>query len=106
VSLSTMSHLKTGIGTGIGKQLVRVVLFYRVETENPKKYGENIHRYSIDFLCTEVLHCKYSPASRMVAVLHCKKRLAFFSPPIGMSLTRHSLAGNNLIISGQGEFSK
>ncbi len=36
--------------------------------------------------------------------LHCKKRLSFFPFPDGMSLTKVSLAGNNLIIPGQGEF--
>ncbi len=39
------------------------------------------------------------------ATLHCKKSFAVFpSPPAGMSL--NSLAGNNLIIPGQGEFGK
>jgi hypothetical protein len=32
------------------------------------------------------------------------KRLAIFPSPAGMSLTEFSLAGNNLIIPGQGEF--
>ncbi len=36
--------------------------------------------------------------------VHCKKRLAIFSSPAGMSLTKISLAGNNLIIPGQEEF--
>jgi hypothetical protein len=36
--------------------------------------------------------------------LHCKKRLAVFPSPDGMSLTKLSLAGNNLIIPGHGEF--
>ncbi len=30
--------------------------------------------------------------------LHCKKRLVVFPSPAGMSLTKLSLAGNNLII--------
>ncbi len=38
--------------------------------------------------------------------LHCKKRLATFPIPAGMSLTKLSLAGNNLIIPGQEEFCK
>ncbi len=33
-----------------------------------------------------------------------KKRLATFPSPAGMSLTKLSIAGYNLIISGQGEF--
>jgi hypothetical protein len=34
-----------------------------------------------------------------ISRLHCKKRLASFPSPAGMSLTKRSLAGNNLIIS-------
>ncbi len=36
--------------------------------------------------------------------VHCKKRLVIFPSPAGMSLTKLSLAGNNLFILGQGEF--
>jgi hypothetical protein len=36
--------------------------------------------------------------------VHRKKRLAIFPTPAGMSLTKLSLDGNNLIISVQGEF--
>jgi hypothetical protein len=36
--------------------------------------------------------------------MHCKKRLAIFLSPDGMSRTKLSLAGNNQIILGQGEF--
>jgi hypothetical protein len=35
-----------------------------------------------------------------------KKRLAIFRSPAGMSLTKKSQAGNNLIIRGQEEFGK
>ncbi len=42
----------------------------------------------------------------MQNALHSKKRLAVFPSPAGMSLTKLSLAGNNLIIPGQGEFGK
>ncbi len=35
---------------------------------------------------------------------HCEKRLPIFLSPAGMSLTKLSLAGNNLIIPGLGEF--
>jgi hypothetical protein len=38
--------------------------------------------------------------------LHCKERLGVFPSLAGMSLTKLSLAGNNLIIPGQGEFGK
>jgi hypothetical protein len=36
--------------------------------------------------------------------MHCKKMVASFPSPAGMSLTKLSLAGNNLIIPRQGEF--
>jgi hypothetical protein len=35
---------------------------------------------------------------------HRKKWFSFFSSPAGMSLTKLSMARNNLIIPGQGEF--
>ncbi len=38
--------------------------------------------------------------------VHCKKRFAVFPSPAGMSLTKPSLAGNNLIIPVLGEFGK
>jgi hypothetical protein len=44
-----------------------------------------------------------SPAK---TIMHCKKRLAIFPSPAGMSLTKLSLAGNNLIIPAQGGFGK
>jgi hypothetical protein len=34
---------------------------------------------------------------------HCKKNLTNFPTPAGMTLTKLSLAGNNLIIPGQGD---
>ncbi len=37
---------------------------------------------------------------------HCKKRLAVFPSPAGMSLIKLSLTGNDLIISGLEEFGK
>jgi hypothetical protein len=39
-------------------------------------------------------------------LLHCEKKLTIFPSPAGMSLTKLSLAGNSLIIPGQGEFGK
>jgi hypothetical protein len=52
-----------------------------------------------------------SPSSARVAQdryrigsLHCKKMLAIFPSPAGMSLTKLSQAGNYFIIPGQGEF--
>ncbi len=43
---------------------------------------------------------------RKFPILHCKKRLATFPSPAGMSPTKLSLVGNNLIIAAQGEFGK
>jgi hypothetical protein len=40
----------------------------------------------------------------VLLTLHCKKRVAVFPSQDGMSLTKPSLAGNNLIIPAQGEF--
>ncbi len=58
-----------------------------------------------------------TPARQSKHILHCKKRLAVFPSPAGVSLTKLSLAGNNLnlfkfislnliylIIPRQGEF--
>ncbi len=41
-----------------------------------------------------------------IKLKHLKKRLATFRSPEGMSLTKISLCGNNLIIPAQGEFGK
>jgi hypothetical protein len=38
--------------------------------------------------------------------VHCNKRLAIFPSPAGMSLTKLSLAGNDLIFPDQGELGK
>ncbi len=38
--------------------------------------------------------------------VHCKKWLSVFPSPAGMSLTKLSLVGNNLIFPGHGEFGK
>jgi hypothetical protein len=37
-----------------------------------------------------------------IKCIHCKKRLSFFPSPAGMSLTKLSLAGNNLINNSPG----
>jgi hypothetical protein len=36
--------------------------------------------------------------------IHCKKRLAIFPSPAGMSQTKLSLAWNNKVFPGQGDF--
>jgi hypothetical protein len=45
---------------------------------------------------------RYDPERK----IHCKKMLAISPSPAGLSLTKLSLAGKNLIIPGQGEFGK
>jgi hypothetical protein len=44
----------------------------------------------------------YFPAAEKAYTV--KKRFAIFPSPAGMSITKLSLAGNNLIIPAQGEF--
>jgi hypothetical protein len=46
----------------------------------------------------------YQSAAAGFAAPHCKKMLPIFPSPGRMSLTKLSLAGNILIIPGQGEF--
>jgi hypothetical protein len=53
------------------------------------------------------LHLKTTPHTNYKETykkLHCKKRLAIFPSPAGMSLIKLSLAENNLFIPGQAEF--
>jgi hypothetical protein len=49
---------------------------------------------------------KPAPAMQgyMSQTLHCKKGYLFFPSPAGMSLTKLSLAGNKVIVPGQGDF--
>ncbi len=60
----------------------------------------------LEFWILIALHILLSFVEKVVTYdwLHCKKRLAIFLAPAGMLLTELSLARNNLIISGQGEF--
>jgi hypothetical protein len=44
-----------------------------------------------------------SQARRSLKRYYTVKKLSFFPSPAGMSLTNLSLAGNNLIIPGQGD---
>jgi hypothetical protein len=55
---------------------------------------------------TRSLYLQYTYANEHVQslTLHCKKRLLFFLSPARMSLTKLSLAGNNLIIPDLEEF--
>ncbi len=61
-----------------------------------------------DFLCTQYSRTGLNDFIWVSAPerLHCKKRLAVFSSPAGMSLTKLSLAKNILIIPAQGGFGK
>jgi hypothetical protein len=58
-------------------------------------FGENT-------VYTGVMHCAFD----QIPNLHCKERLMIFLSPDGMSLTKLSMAGNNLIFPGQGELGK
>jgi hypothetical protein len=49
-------------------------------------------------------HSNHSAKSHQKIRVHCKKTLTIFPSPARMSLTKLSLAGNNLIITGHGEF--
>jgi hypothetical protein len=51
-----------------------------------------------------LMNRNYWGRSRMKMKVHCKKRLTIFPSPTGMSLTKLSLARNNIIIPGQREF--
>ncbi len=63
----------------------------------------NAHRNSwVDIVPDKNDEKPYEKMDRKI--LHCKKRLAIFLSPDGMSLTTLSLARNNLIIPDQGEF--
>ncbi len=55
--------------------------------------------------CNIITSCA-SFISKLLEHLHCKKRVAVFPSPDGMSLTKLPLAWNNLIIPGQGEYGK
>jgi hypothetical protein len=43
-------------------------------------------------------------AQQALSAASLEKKVAIFLPPAGMSIAKLSLAGNNLIIHGQGEF--
>jgi hypothetical protein len=62
-----------------------------------------------DVYCTELTPSRLANFTKVailanLCTVHCKKRFAIFPSPAGMSLTKLSLAGDNLIIPGQGEF--
>ncbi len=60
------------------------------------RYGESIFDY-------EYLH-EFEAKIETARKLHYKKRFAIFPSPAGMSLTKLSLDGNNLIIPAQRGF--
>jgi hypothetical protein len=54
--------------------------------------------------CLGFIHVHPFFLATTLPTVHCKKWLASFPSPAGMSLTKLSLAGNNLNIPGQGKF--
>jgi hypothetical protein len=46
----------------------------------------------------------YDPCCRLMQNIHCKKGLAVFPSPAGMSLNKLFLGGHNLVFPAQGEF--
>ncbi len=67
-------------------------------------FCESCHNFDQRAACW-AQHPSRVPAQRFMCTsqnLHCKKRLAIFPSPSGMSLTKLSLAGNNLVISRLG----
>jgi hypothetical protein len=69
--------------------------------------GTTRHLVSSVFQGRSVRFSQHSPTisfKKLRCFLHCKKRLLIFPSLAGMWLTKLSLAGNNKIIPGQGEF--
>jgi hypothetical protein len=72
------------------------------------KKAQNPH--CLSFSCSKSLYVStlfgliFSDLRDGHSLLHCEKKFTIFPSPAGMSLTKLSLAGNNLIILGQGEF--
>ncbi len=62
--------------------------------------------FSVQCTITSQATDKPPISSLTICTLHCYKRFAIFPTPAGMSLTKLSMAGNNLIITVQGEFGK
>jgi hypothetical protein len=61
--------------------------------------------YTLEGVAVEDRKCANSAVCTLSKhVVHCKKRKEFSVPAAGMSLTKLSLAGKNLIIPAQGEF--
>ncbi len=48
--------------------------------------------------------CRVAISILFIPGIHCKKRFVIFPSPAGVSLTKLSVAGNDLVIPGQGEF--
>ncbi len=61
----------------------------------PKQTATGVH-FQLYFPGQELGHTSVSISCN----IHCKKKLAIFPSPAGMSLTKLSLARNNLIIPG------
>jgi hypothetical protein len=61
---------------------------------------------NLSVLSTVVKHASELIEESVEGIVHCKKRLATFPSPAGMSLTKISLGGKNLIIPSKREFGK
>ncbi len=88
-----------GFFYNISVQAFHQIPFLMCPVQYPKGKPANffllIYPFLAHFLNISPLNCW---------TVHCKKRLAIFPSPAGMSLTKLSLAGNNLIFPDQGEF--
>jgi hypothetical protein len=70
---------------------------YQISEKIDRKANQRlILIFSTNLLKTICAHIKCNDIILLALSLHCKKRLALFLSPAGMSLTKLSLAGNNL----------
>ncbi len=84
-----------------------------LRTRIPKKFAglrwrnepKNLRIFDLRFACLSLLLYRRC-ADVSFPTLHRKTRLATFPSPAGMSLTKLSLGGKNLIITAQEEFGK
>jgi hypothetical protein len=89
----------------LGKIAISCALFRRhIKDKKRIAYSLMMTRNIVE-VDGKALRC-YSVSRQHMALdsIHCKKTLAVFPSPAGMSLTKLSLDGNNLIFPVQGEF--
>jgi hypothetical protein len=75
----------------------------RMQREFGKKAcAKCMHRDRVECLRQKYAHCTEACTMGKHSTLHvhCKKKLAIFAFPAGMSITKLYMAGNNLIIHG------